>query len=73
MPTGCPPVQAICTGSLATRSTAGDTTTRWNHVIATPVYLDDEGGGRLPVGVVTLASKRGAHDSLWARADASDS
>lgn len=50
-------VRAFCAGSLVSFSTREQATTRWNHVLGIPLYLEDEGYfGRLPVGVATLAS-----------------
>lgn len=49
-------VQAFCAGSLVSRSTTRYAATRWNHVIGSPLYLDSERLGRLPIGAITIAS-----------------
>jgi hypothetical protein len=49
-------VQAFCAGSLVSRSTESHVATRWNHVIGSPLYIETERSGRLPVGAVTIAS-----------------
>lgn len=49
-------IKAFCAGSLVSRSTEQYAATRWNHVIGSPLYLETERLGRLPVGAVTIAS-----------------
>jgi hypothetical protein len=60
-------VQAFCAGSLVSRSTEQHVATRWNHVIGAPLYVDADGGGRLPAGAVTIASTRSAPSSVLDR------
>lgn len=49
-------VRAFCEGSVVERSTADQVATRWNHVVAAPLALETRELGRLPVGVLPLAS-----------------
>jgi hypothetical protein len=58
-------VEAWCAGIPVAQATEKHATSRWNHVIGFPVFLTSEPEevadgsnpyGRLPVGVVTLAS-----------------
>ncbi|MDP3983464.1 MAG: SIR2 family protein, partial [Acidimicrobiia bacterium] len=60
-------VQAFCSGSIVSASTADQAATRWNHVIGIPLFLRNDDIGRLPVGVVTLASTVTAHKSVLGR------
>lgn len=60
-------MHAYCSGSLVSESTERYAASRWNHVVAFPVYVHAE-TGRLPVGAMTLASSRTAEDSLLTRA-----
>lgn len=75
-------VQAFCSGSVVSYSTAEQAATRWNHVVGAPLYLDpwddllteEERGsattyGRLPVGVITLASTEQQERSVLGRAE----
>lgn len=49
-------VRAFCSGSVAEHSTVNQVATRWNHVLGAPLWLDDDVWGRLPAGVLTVAS-----------------
>jgi hypothetical protein len=61
-------VQAFCSGSLVSFSTRGQIATRWNHVVGAPIHLSgDDDHGRLPVGVMTLASTAPEHASALGR------
>lgn len=77
-PTSWVSAEAFCTGIPMTRSTAGDASSRWNHVTAVPVRLDDEPlkvaagqdrWGYLPVGVATMASSHPEGSSVFSKAD----
>lgn len=59
--------QAFCAGSLVVRSTERYVATRWNHVIGSPIYLETELLGRLPIGAVTIASTASAPESALYR------
>ena len=63
-------VNAFCSGSVASQSTERHTSSRWNHVVGVPLYIESPDIGRLPVGVATLASTSPAprsvlHRGLW--------
>ena len=47
-------VEAFCAGTVIAQR-PGELS-RWNYVLGLPVVIDDHRWGRLPVGVVTLAS-----------------
>lgn len=49
-------IQAFCSGSLASQSTAEQAATRWNHVVGLPLFSHEAPWGRLPVGVLTVGS-----------------
>lgn len=49
-------VRAFCQGSVVEQSTADQAATRWNHVVAAPITIETPTLGRLPVGVLTLAT-----------------
>lgn len=61
-------VQAFCSGSLVSTSTERQVATRWNHVIGFPVFVRSNQLGRIPAGVVTLASTASPARSLLHRA-----
>jgi hypothetical protein len=58
--------QAFCAGSMVSQSTSKHVVSRWNHVIGFPIYLHRP-DGRLPIGVVTLASTESIERSLLKR------
>lgn len=60
-------VRAFCNGSLVGYSTTDQAATRWNHVVGSPLYLNDDHWGRLPVGAFTIASNVAEPDSALAR------
>lgn len=60
-------VQAFCTGSTVSWSTETYVATRWNHVVAAPLYMHDDGWGRLPVGAVTIGSTFNEQESALHR------
>jgi hypothetical protein len=75
-------VQAFCSGSVVSYSTAEQAATRWNHVVGAPLYLEtwddllsgverghSAGYGRLPVGVITLASTEHQERSVLGRGE----
>jgi hypothetical protein len=62
--------KAFCNGAVTSSSTEEVPTTRWNHVVGVPVFLDESGGSRLPVGVVTVSSTLGFTRSALHRARA---
>lgn len=58
-------VQAFCQGTpVESEIRTPGAATRWGFVRGIPIFLDDATWGRLPVGVATLASTRGADSSL---------
>jgi hypothetical protein len=62
-------VQAFCSGSYVSESTVGHIGSRWSHVYGVPLYAYEE-AGRLPVGVLTLASTVPAPRSALAQGEA---
>jgi len=58
--------QAFCRGSVVSRSTEEYVATRWNHVVAFPLYLFRP-NGRLPVGVLSLGSSQAESKSRFTR------
>lgn len=56
-------VEAICTGTVLAAADADLRSSRWNSMLAVPLTperaLDEEGHGRLPLGVLVLASSGG--------------
>lgn len=64
-PTNWVAVEAFCAGTTIAQR-PGELS-RWNFVLGLPVVLDDEDWGRLPVGVLTLASTKIAEESGLAK------
>jgi hypothetical protein len=60
-------VEAFCHGRPLVETAERELASRWRYVVGIPLYLDDEPWGRLPVGVLTLASDRPASRSALAR------
>jgi hypothetical protein len=59
---------AFCAGSMVSQSTSQHVVSRWNHVIGFPIFAHTA-AGRLPVGVVTLASTEDKDASILHRAE----
>ena len=60
--------KAFCSGSVVERSTESFVATRWNHVVAIPLYLKSDGANRLPVGAISLATTKPPKLSVFNRA-----
>lgn len=60
-------VQAFCSGSLASQSTAHESATRWNHVVGVPLFSSSPPWGRLPLGALTMASTLPGDNSVLGR------
>lgn len=64
-PTNWVAVEAFCAGTTIAQR-PGELS-RWNFVLGLPVVLNDDERGRLPVGVLTLASTKTGEESGLAR------
>lgn len=64
-PTNWVAVEAFCAGTTIAQRPGEHS--RWNYVLGLPVVIDDERWGRLPVGVLTLASTNSRDESGLAR------
>jgi hypothetical protein len=60
-------VRAFTSGSVVSYSTAQYVVSRWNHVVGAPIHLETDQYGRIPVGVLTIASSAGEHSSALHR------